>query len=179
MPSWRCAGNSEVYPRSSRESFCRTSICFDRQLKLSNSLGYRSHWQKSTRGKGHFFPSSAIREIESSIRVTKLELFSTPSAVSASVLRVDPSATILVGGKSIATNENLVSILPWVAYIVLRTIEACNSLMSTFASVIRLSSEITPGLHVFVRGPCNEALLEVLQIHSGASPWWDEARPES
>ncbi len=69
-------------------------------------------------------------------------------------------------------NENINSILPWIADTILRTIDACNSLMTTFASIIRLPPEIAPGYQVFVRGPYNEALAEVLEVHSGASPWW-------
>ena len=69
-------------------------------------------------------------------------------------------------------NENLTSVLPWIANMILQTINACNSLMSTFASIIQLPPEIAPGYYVFVRGPHNEALAEVLQVHSGALPWW-------
>jgi hypothetical protein len=69
-------------------------------------------------------------------------------------------------------NENLSSALPWIADTILKTIDACNSLMKTFASIIQLPPEIAPGYYVFVRGPYNEALAEVLGVHSGASPWW-------
>jgi len=69
-------------------------------------------------------------------------------------------------------NENVSSVLPWIADTILQTISACNSLMSTLASIIRLPPEIAPGYYVFVRGPHNEALAEVLAVHSGASPWW-------
>jgi hypothetical protein len=69
-------------------------------------------------------------------------------------------------------NENLTSVLPWIANMILQAINACNSLMTTFASIIQLPPEIAPGYHVFVRGPHNEALAEVLEIHSGATPWW-------
>lgn len=75
-------------------------------------------------------------------------------------------------------NENLVSVLPWVADIVFRTIEACNALMFSLASVIKFPPEIAPGFHVFVRGPSNRALAEVLSIHDGGSPWWYKERSE-
>jgi hypothetical protein len=52
------------------------------------------------------------------------------------------------------------------------TIEACNGLMTTFASIIKLPPEIAPGYKVFVCGPHYEALAEVLKVQSGASPWW-------
>jgi hypothetical protein len=69
-------------------------------------------------------------------------------------------------------NENIASVLPWIATIVLETIRACNRLTETFASIIELPPEIAPGYRVFVRGPHNEALAEVLQISSGATAWW-------
>ncbi|MFZ0915071.1 MAG: hypothetical protein WBQ76_14530 [Candidatus Korobacteraceae bacterium] len=76
-------------------------------------------------------------------------------------------------------NENLVSLLPWVGYLVLQTIDACNRLMAAFCSIIQMPPELAPGLHVFVRGPCNDALLEALNLEGGSSPWWGDAVPES
>ncbi len=69
-------------------------------------------------------------------------------------------------------NEHIASVLPWVANTILQTISACNSLMGAFASVIQLPPEIAPDHRVFVRGPHNEFLAEVLQVHTGGSPWW-------
>jgi hypothetical protein len=70
-------------------------------------------------------------------------------------------------------NENISSVLPWIADTILRTIDACNGLMTTLASIIKLPPEIAPGYRVFVRGPHNEALAEVLKVQSGGSPWWE------
>jgi hypothetical protein len=70
-------------------------------------------------------------------------------------------------------NENIVSLLPWVAEIVLGTIRTCNQLLSTFASIIQFPPDIAPGYQVFVRGPYAEPFARVLQVNSGASPWWD------
>lgn len=70
-------------------------------------------------------------------------------------------------------NENIVSVLPWIADTILKTIDACNSLMSAFGSVVKLPPPIAPGFAVFVRGYHNEALAELLAIHSGGSAWWD------
>jgi hypothetical protein len=69
-------------------------------------------------------------------------------------------------------NENLVSVLPWLSNIILRTIGTCTGLMNAFASLIPLPEQLAPGYRVFVRGPNNEALIEVLEIHNGTSPWW-------
>ncbi len=69
-------------------------------------------------------------------------------------------------------NENIASVLPWITTAILQTIQACNSLTEAFASIIELPPEIAPGYRVFVRGPHNEALAEVLQINSGGTAWW-------
>jgi hypothetical protein len=76
-------------------------------------------------------------------------------------------------------NENIASIMPWVGNIVLRTIDACNGLMSTFASVIQLPPEIAPGYHIYIRGPHTDSVVEALRIHRGASPWWSRAKADS
>jgi hypothetical protein len=69
-------------------------------------------------------------------------------------------------------NENIASVLPWIATVILQTIQACNALTEAFASAIQLPPEIAPGYRVFVRGPHNEILAETLQVPSGTSPWW-------
>jgi hypothetical protein len=69
-------------------------------------------------------------------------------------------------------NENLVSVLPWVAHVILGTIDACNGLVDTFASVIKFPPEIAPGYGVYVRGPHSDALREVLRVDTGGAPWW-------
>lgn len=69
-------------------------------------------------------------------------------------------------------NEHIASVLPWIANLILRTIQACNGLTTTFGKVIQLSPEIAPGYLVYVRGPHNEAIVEVLKVRSGGSPWW-------
>lgn len=70
-------------------------------------------------------------------------------------------------------NQRIASVLPWIADTILGTIDACNSLMGLFESIIQLPPEIAPEYRIFVRGPHNESLARVLQVHSGASPWWD------
>jgi hypothetical protein len=71
-------------------------------------------------------------------------------------------------------NENLVSVLPWIADTILKTIDACNSLVGTFGSVVQLPPPIAPGYVVFVRGYHNEAFAELLSIDSGGPVWWDK-----
>ena len=71
-------------------------------------------------------------------------------------------------------NENIVSVLPWIADTILKTIDACNSLVGAFGSVVQLPPPIAPGYGVFVRGYHNEALAELLAIQSGGPAWWDK-----
>lgn len=70
-------------------------------------------------------------------------------------------------------NDNLVSILPWISSIVVKTINSCNALMTAFAAIIIFPPEIAPGYRVFVRGPATKNLYEILQIFNGSSPWWE------
>jgi hypothetical protein len=72
-------------------------------------------------------------------------------------------------------NENIASVLPWIADTILKTIDACNGLMSAFGTVVHLPPPIAPGYVVFVRGYHNEAFPELLSIQSGGSVWWDSA----
>lgn len=71
-------------------------------------------------------------------------------------------------------NEHIVSVLPWLANTILQTIDACNGLVGAFAATIRLPPEIAPGYRILVRGPHNDALVGLLAVHSGGSPWWKE-----
>jgi len=69
-------------------------------------------------------------------------------------------------------NNNLYSILPWIANIIIQTISSCNNLMNALASCVLFPPEIAPGYRVFVRGPATKSLYEVLEISKGNSPWW-------
>jgi hypothetical protein len=76
-------------------------------------------------------------------------------------------------------NENIASVLPWIADTILKTINACSSLMHAFGSVVQLPPPIAPGYAVFVRGYHNEAFTELLSIHSGGSAWWDNSATDA
>ena len=71
-------------------------------------------------------------------------------------------------------NENLVSLLPLLAHIVVGTIATCSNLMASFARHIVLAPPLAPGYRIFVRGPHNDALGWMLKVHNGGSPWWSE-----
>lgn len=89
---------------------------------------------------------------------------------------IDPRATMYAGisewPEDHRFNENLVSLMPWLAYVVFHTIEACSDIMAAFASVIQFPPPIAPGYHVLVRGSNNETMIELLRVAQGASPWW-------
>jgi hypothetical protein len=74
-------------------------------------------------------------------------------------------------------NENITSLLPLIAHLVLGTIETCNNLMQAFASQITLPEPLAPGHRVFIRGPHNDALLWMWSVSDGGSPWWSEREP--
>jgi hypothetical protein len=74
-------------------------------------------------------------------------------------------------------NENISTLLPWLADLILRTIETCNALVGTFAQTIVLPSAIAPGYFVFVRGPHTDALASLLRVTSEENVWWSEGTP--
>jgi hypothetical protein len=76
--------------------------------------------------------------------------------------------------QSAAYNENLVSLMPWLAELVTKTITTCTEIVAAFASIIQMAEELAPGYRVFVRNPSSSALVELLAIKEGGSPWWDD-----
>jgi hypothetical protein len=77
-----------------------------------------------------------------------------------------------------AYNENLVSLMPWLAEVVTKTISTCTEIVAAFAAAIEMPEEVAPGYRVFVRNPSSSALIELLSIKDGGSPWWGEASPQ-
>jgi hypothetical protein len=71
-------------------------------------------------------------------------------------------------------NENLVSLLPLIAHLVIGTIGSCNTVARAFAQQIKLPDEIAPGYRVFIRGPHNQALAWMNAVRAGGSPWWSD-----
>jgi len=71
-------------------------------------------------------------------------------------------------------NDNIVSLLPLLAYVVVGTIDCCSLLATQFAAQIELLDELAPGYRMFVRGPHNDALLWALSVSKGGSPWWSD-----
>lgn len=75
-------------------------------------------------------------------------------------------------------NENIVSLLPWIAYVIFGTIEACNQIMLAFARTIMLPEEIAPGYRVFIRDPANRAIIRLGSVAEGKIVWWSDTTPE-
>jgi hypothetical protein len=71
-------------------------------------------------------------------------------------------------------NENLVSLRPWIARIIFKTVEACSDVMSGLAGTIPFPEEMAPGYHVFVRDPANGAYSRLLKVATGEIIWWDD-----
>src|SRR5262249_46392679 len=74
-------------------------------------------------------------------------------------------------------NSNLVSFLPWLAYVVVQTINACNDLTTAFAHQIKFPPELAPGYRVFVRGENGDVAGELLKINDGKLIWWEDEPP--
>lgn len=71
-------------------------------------------------------------------------------------------------------NETIVSLLPWFAHIVIGTIDACNSLLGSYARAIPLLPPIAPGYRVFIRDPANDALIRLWKISNGEAVFWSD-----
>jgi hypothetical protein len=70
-------------------------------------------------------------------------------------------------------SDSLVSILPYLAYIILTTFDHCTALIAALASSVRLSSPLAPGWKVFVRGYFNAGLHELERCRRNESVWLD------
>jgi hypothetical protein len=71
-------------------------------------------------------------------------------------------------------NDNISTILPWLADLVIRTIETCNGLVGVFTQTIVLPPAIAPGYLIIVRGPHNDVLASLFDNGGGKQHWWDD-----
>lgn len=60
-------------------------------------------------------------------------------------------------------NENIVSLTPWVAHIVLTTIQSLTQMIAALSSTIQFPEELAPTYRVLLRDPSNSALLRLLE----------------
>jgi hypothetical protein len=72
-------------------------------------------------------------------------------------------------------NENIVTLVPWVAQLVCRTLEACSDIVLSLNGQIALPPALAPDHHVFLRDPTNPALLRLVDAAQGSTHWWREA----
>lgn len=70
-------------------------------------------------------------------------------------------------------NENLYSLLPWLAHLVHGTIQACNEITDSFARTVTLPPRITPDYKIFVNLG-GGALRQAWDVMNGGSPWWEK-----
>jgi hypothetical protein len=88
---------------------------------------------------------------------------------------VDPKSStseIFLGKDGHCFDENIVSLRPWLAHIVLQTIEACSDIMSSLASVVAFPEAIAPDYLTFIRDPSNQALIRLIDVAKGNLVWW-------
>jgi hypothetical protein len=72
-------------------------------------------------------------------------------------------------------NENIVTLVPWVARVVFQTLEACSDILATLPSHIQFPPAVAPGLRLFLRDPANAALMRLFDAWQGPKNWWHEA----
>lgn len=76
-------------------------------------------------------------------------------------------------------NENLVTLVPWVAWLVAGTLEACSDIIQSLAGQIEFPPPLAPGLYVFLRDPCNPALMRLVEAAQGPHHWWHDMPPDT
>ena len=87
--------------------------------------------------------------------------------------KLPPFESFAVWGDQHRYNDNIVSLLPWLAHVVLHTVDACSALMTAFASQIEFPPEIAPGYRVFVRGVNSDVIGDLIRCHRGEMVWWE------
>lgn len=69
-------------------------------------------------------------------------------------------------------NDSIVSIVPWLNYMIMGTIESLGHLLSSFAKQIKCPPEVAPGYRVFIRNPANNGFSTLLDYQASKNPWW-------
>lgn len=92
-----------------------------------------------------------------------------------SILRTDPVVQELsIWTPDHRDYENLVSLRPLLAWIVMSAIDTCNIFAETLGQIFQLPPDIAPEHRVFIRSIHAPALLNTLHVLRGGSPWWSE-----
>lgn len=71
-------------------------------------------------------------------------------------------------------NDNIVSLMPWLARAVFGTLEACSEILAAYRGVLQFPPAIAPGYRVFIRDPSNAALLRLHEAALAKRIWWDQ-----
>ena len=71
-------------------------------------------------------------------------------------------------------NEDLASLRPVLAHLVIRTVSICSDFGTALENMFPFPSEIAPGYCVFMRGPHNEAFVRAMKVLEGET-WWTES----
>ena len=69
-------------------------------------------------------------------------------------------------------NENVVSLRPALAYLVVTTLYACNAFAGALESMFAFPPDLAPGHRLFIRSVHGEALVRAQAVLRGSSPWW-------
>jgi|HubBroStandDraft_1064217.scaffolds.fasta_scaffold01382_12 hypothetical protein len=72
-----------------------------------------------------------------------------------------------------AYNENLVSLRPALAYLVMTTLYTCNSFAEVLSGMIEFPPDLAPDHHVFIRTVHGPSLIRTQETLRNGSPWWD------
>jgi hypothetical protein len=71
-------------------------------------------------------------------------------------------------------NDNLLSLRPLLAHLVIGTIGACNEMARGLARQVDFLKPMAPGCRIYVRGPFDHAIVRLKSVFEGGDPWWSD-----
>lgn len=71
-------------------------------------------------------------------------------------------------------NENIVTLVPWVARLVSQTLEACSDIILTLGGQFEFPPPMAPNYRLFVRDPANPALTRLIDATQNPKYWWHD-----
>jgi hypothetical protein len=90
---------------------------------------------------------------------------------------IEPFASFGVWNEDHLQPNNLASLRPVLAHIVLETLKCCEDFAHTVQQIIQFPPEIVPGFRLFLRGYHNKELLRLNEIRDKVL-WWDTQQPD-
>jgi hypothetical protein len=72
-------------------------------------------------------------------------------------------------------HDNLLSLRPLLAHLVIGTIGACNEMARGLARQVDFLKPMAPGCHIYLRGPFDRAIVRLKAVFEGGDPWWSDA----